>query len=494
MKYRFYFFICGILLFTSCKQEELQSPNILFILIDDMGYKDLGCYGSDFYETPNIDRLAANGLKFMNAYAASAVCSPTRASILTGKNPARHKVSDWTGPANWHPDGPLNTSATAEFIPPEEYTLAEALSDHGYATCYLGKWHLGDGPHLPGNYGFEKVIGAINAGAPPSYFYPYLREGWAKTGWPIQIEDLVEGGNDGEYLTDRLTTEAINFIDTVTRPFLVYLAHYAVHTPLEAKPKLVEKYEQKAREMYPDTTNILIRDRNKTYTRIVQNHAIYGAMIESVDESIGRLVAELEEKEILDNTVIIFTSDNGGYSTSNFPLPVKNQDTIAKLPTSVMPYRMGKGWYYEGGIKIPTIVRWPGVTKEGEVIHERIVSTDFYPTMLDIAGIDLIPDQHKDGVSIVPLLKNSTATLSRKSIFWHYPHYHNSGQTPATAMIRDDFKFIWEYDGNRQFLYHLTEDIHEDHNLVAEQSGRAEEMLLEMKAWLEETGAALPEK
>lgn len=472
---------------------ENKQPNILFILIDDLGFKDLGCYGSDFYETPNIDKLAEKGVKFTNAYSASAVCSPTRASILTGKNPGRLNLTDWTGPEEWHPDGDLKTPKTEEVIPHHENTLAEVMGKHGYTSFYLGKWHLGDGEYLPENYGFDKVTGAINAGAPPSYFHPYLRANWEGTGWPTQIKDLAETGKKGEYLTDRLTTESMNFLDTIgDRPFLLYLAHYAVHTPLEAKPELIEKYRNKAENMYADTVTTMVRERNDSYTRVIQSHAVYGAMIESVDESTGQLMAKLKELNLEDNTIIIFTSDNGGYSTSNFPLPVDTQDTAQVLPTSVMPLRAGKGWYYEGGIKIPAIIHWPGVTKPGSRIDEPIVSTDFFPTFLDMAGIDLMPEQHKDGISFVPLLTGDKEDLGRKAIYWHYPHYHNSGQTPATAMRWGKYKFIQEYDGNRLFLYDLEQDIHEDNNLADKMPGLRDTLLKKLNNWKAEVQAKVP--
>lgn len=475
------------------KHAEKSKPNILFILIDDLGYKDLGCYGSKFYETPHIDKLAKNGVRFTNAYAASAVSSPTRASILTGKNPGRLHLTDWTGPAEWHPKGKLHTPPTEEVMPHNEYTLAEVLGDNGYTSCYLGKWHLGDGLYSPDNYGFDRVIGAINAGAPPSYFYPYFRANWEGTGWPTQISDLAATGKEGEYLTDRLTTEAMNFLDTIgERPFLLYLAHYAVHMPMEGKAKLIEKYRRKAEKIYSDTVTTLVKERNDSYTRVIQSHAVYGAMIESVDESVGNLMTKLDEVELSDNTIVIFTSDNGGYTTSNFPLPVHTPDTAQKLPTSVLPYRAGKGWYYEGGIKIPAIVYWPGVTKANTTVNKLIVSTDFFPAILEMAELDMLPNQHIDGISFAPVLAGEKMDTERDAFFWHYPHYHNSGQTPATVIRKGKYKLIFEYDDENIYLYDLEKDTSEVNNLANHLPQMRDSLLTELENWKTKINAKVP--
>jgi arylsulfatase A len=471
--------------------SQSKQPNILFILIDDLGYHDLSCYGSEFYETPNIDKLAEQGVKFVNAYTTSAVCSPTRASILTGKHPARLHITDWSGPEEWHPDGPLETPEFVENLPHEEYTIAEALKDNGYATCFLGKWHLGPPSHHPDKHGFDISLGATNAGAPPSFFYPYKRDNWEGTGWPKQITDLAQTGKEGEYLTDRLTDEAINFIDTVKDPFFLYLSHYAVHAPLESKFEKAEKYRKKAAAMYEDTINITTEEKNNTTVRIQQSHGVYGGMVESVDESVGRLMAALEEKGLDKNTIVIFTSDNGGYSASNFPLPGQPKD-ISSLPTSVAPLRAGKGWYYEGGIKIPSMIYWPGVTKPGTEITERVTSTDFYPTLMEMTGSTLKQEQPFDGISFVPALKGEK--LNRDKMYWHFPHYHNSGQYPASAIRKGDFKLIYTYDDEKYELYNLADDPSEKNDLSEEEPEKLTELAQLLDKWLKETGAALPEK
>ncbi len=473
------------------QSAHLQKPNILFVLVDDLGYKDLGCYGSDFYETPNIDAFSKQGAIFMNAYTASAICSPTRASILTGKHPARLHFTDWAGPAEWHPTGPLNTPTSEENLPTTEHTIAEALRDNGYATCFLGKWHLGGEGYGPENHGFDLTIGAINAGAPPSFFYPYLRENWEGTGWPIQIEDLVPGGKEGEYLTDRLTTEAIQYMDTVKSPFFVYLSYYAVHAPFEAKPEKIEKYREKAARMYGDTTNILMDEKNKSYTRTQQSHAAYAGMIESLDENTGRLMAALKEKGLDENTIVIFTSDNGGFSTFNFPLPGQTKN-IQAIPTSVLPLRAGKGWYYEGGIKIPSMIRWPGVTQPGDTIFEPVTSTDFYATLLEMTGTKNNVNHPTDGLSFVPVLENNQAHLHRDELYWHFPHYHNSGQYPASAMRDGDFKLIFTYDDENYELYNLKSDPYEEHDLAGRMPQRVEELSAKLNKWIKETGAEVP--
>ena len=472
---------------------QLQKPNILFVLADDLGYKDLGCYGSDFYETPNIDKLSKQGAIFMNAYTASAICSPTRASILTGKHPARLHFTDWAGPAAWHPDGPLNTPASKENLPTLEYTIAEALRDNGYATCYLGKWHLGGEGYAPKDHGFGVTIGAINAGAPPSYFYPYLRENWEGTGWPIQIKDLAETGKEGEYLTDRLTTEAIQYMDTVKSPFFVYFSYYSVHAPFEAKPEKIEKYRKKAAQMYGDTTNILSDEKNQSFTRIQQSHATYAGMIESLDENIGRLMKFLKEKGLDDNTIVVFTSDNGGFSTYNFPLPGEKKNTQT-IPTSVLPLRAGKGWYYEGGIKIPSMIIWPGVTQAGDTILKPVTSTDFYASLIEMAGIKTNVKLSDDGISFVPVLKNNRAQLGRNELFWHFPHYHNSGQYPASAMRSGDFKLIYTYDDEQYELYNLKSDPYEKNNLADSMQDKVEELSEKLNNWIKESGAEIPKK
>jgi arylsulfatase A-like enzyme len=411
---------------------EPTKPNIVFILIDDMGWKDLGCYGSTFYETPNCDKLAAQGMRFTNAYAACPVCSPTRASILTGKYPARLHLTDWLpGRADMASQMLLRPKIN-HFLPLEETTLADALKPLGYTSASIGKWHLGGAPYFPEKHGFDLNIGGNERGSPPSYFYPYKN----KNG--IGVPGL-DGGKEGEYLTDRLTDEAEKFIEmNKDRPFFLYFAHYAVHIPLQAKKDVIDKYRAKAK---PDDA---------------QNNPIYAAMVESVDDSVGRVLKKLDDLMIADRTIVFFMSDNGGLSVKEGP------DTPS---TSNAPLRAGKGYLYEGGVREPMMVRWPGVVKPGGVCDTPVSSIDFYPTILEMAGAKIDSKRVVDGVSLVPLLRQSGG-LTRDALYWHYPHYSNQGGKPGAAVRLGDFKLIEFYEDGRLELYHLKDDIGEERDLA----------------------------
>lgn len=468
-------------LFTSlqgCSGQAGRRPNFVFILIDDMGWTDLGSYGSDLYETPNIDRLASLGMRFTDAYAASAVCSPTRASIMTGKYPARLDITDWIGGSQ---KGMLLPADYEHQLPLEEITLAEALREAGYATGYIGKWHLGDEGYHPEDQGFDLNIGGHAAGQPSSYFWPYRRN--PDTDSYHDVPDLEEG-NEGEYLTDRLTREAVRFIKTNRdRPFLLYLAHYAVHTPIQSRPELTVRYREKIASMpQPEGPDQRTEHDGWGITNLRQDHPAYAGMVHSVDESVGRLMDTLEEVGESENTIIIFMSDNGGLTT---------YARGAGAPTAVLPLRAGKGWYYEGGIREPMIIRWPGMVREGSVCHEPVISTDFYPTMLEMAGLLQMSDQHRDGLTLVPLLKEEGG-LDREALYWHSPHYHGSGNRPAGAIRAGDWKLIeWFEDGSLE-LYNLKEDISEKHDLAGELPERAEAMRAILAAWRDEMDAKMP--
>ncbi len=451
-----------------------QRPNFVFFLIDDLGRQDLGCYGSTFYETPNIDRLAAEGMRFTNAYAACPVCSPTRASIMTGKYPARLGITDWIG-------APQKPTAYREYLPLEEVTIAEALKEAGYVTGYVGKWHLATSgaadrrQYYPDRQGFDINIGGDNSGQPPTYFYPYARGKRA-------LETMPPSGKEGEYLTDRLTDEALKFIEaSKEQPFLLYLAHYAVHTPLESKKDLAQKYEAKAKSVPPPSGPHAQPVYGPYQTRLVQDHAVYAGMVQSVDESVGRVLGRLAELGLEQNTIVIFMSDNGGLST----VPREG-------PTCNLPLRAGKGWLYEGGIREPMIIKWPGVAKAGSICDAPVTSADFYPTMLEMAGLPLRPDQHVDGVSLAGLLRG-TGTLERKAIYWHYPHYHGSGNRPSGAIRAGEYKLIEWYEDGKVELYNLKDDLGERHDLAVTMPQKAAELRQTLHTWRAEVGAKMPE-
>jgi len=433
-------------------------PNVVLILADDLGWMDVGANGSTFYQTPAIDQLARQGVRFTDAYAACAVCTPTRAALLTGRYPARILMTNWTPDGRWNPHSPMREGRFLRDLPLEEITIAEALREAGYRNASIGKWHLGGPPFsMPEHHGFDINLGGSAHGAPGSYFYPY------QGNWNIPTTELAsrwrvfEDGAEGEYLTDRLTDEAVKFIhDHQDRPFFLYLPHYAPHTPIEAKPEMVAKYEAIPR-----------RQR--------QGDPTYAAMVESLDESVGRIMDTLRELNLDQNTVVIFYSDNGGHGRF----------------TNHVPLRGHKGTYWEGGIRVPLIIRWPGVAEAGRVVSEPVTSMDLYPTMLRMAGQPLRPSQHLDGLDLTPLIDGS-GTLNRESLFWHFPHYNNHRETAPSGVIRrGDWKLIETFDPAGFELYNLAEDIGESHNLFAEKPQIARSLLLEMQAWRQEVRAEM---
>lgn len=434
------------------------------MLADDLGWADLGCYGSRFHETPNLDRLAAEGMRFTDAYASCNCCSPTRASILTGKYPARLHVTDWI-PGTSYPWAKLRPPVWRQELPLEERTLAEALQSAGYATAAVGKWHLGREPFAPQRQGFELNVAGNQSGAPGSYFWPYAHDDPSKAkayhGGPVP--DVFAGGLPGEYLTDRLTDEALKFIEhSRDRPFFLYLAHYAVHTPLQGKPELIEKYRGKIKPGNP------------------QNNATYAAMLESLDQSVGRLQEKLASLGIDDRTLVIFTSDNGGYIGYGG----------APGATSNAPLRLGKGSCYEGGHRVPLIVRWPGVVKPGSVCNAPVVSADLYPTILPLAGAagDAAHNSQVDGVDLAPLLKQ-TGKPARDAIYWHYPHYNVAPQSPYAAIRQGDYKLI-EFDEDRRGeLYNLKDDLSETTDLAGKMPELAATLREKLARWRNDVGA-----
>jgi len=459
----------GTLLFVGgAALPAADRPNIVFILADDLGWADLGIYGSTFYETPNLDRLARQGMRFTHAYAASNVCSPTRASILAGKYPVRLGITDWLNGRPDRPDQKLLRPALQTHLPLAEVTFAEALKEAGYRTAFIGKWHLGEAAeHFPEHQGFDINVAGYGKGSPPSYFSPY------------RIPNLADGPT-GESLTDRLTTEALTFMEAAVEkrePFLVYLSHYAVHNPMQAKAETIAKYRNKlARNTVPAGPEF-VTDLGRQ-VRQVQSHATYAAMVESLDDSVGRVMEKLVQLGVDDTTIIVFTSDNGGLSTAE------------GSPTSNLPLRAGKGWAYEGGVREPLIIRWPGTTPSASISTAPVISTDFYPTLLEMAGQAPRPDQHLDGTSLVPALRGGD--LAERPLYWHYPHYSNQGGRPHGAVRLGDFKLIEWYEDLSVELYHLTDDPGEQRDLAAILPDQAARLRDRLHDWRAEVGARMP--
>ncbi|TFG49488.1 MAG: DUF4976 domain-containing protein [Candidatus Brocadiia bacterium] len=441
-------------------EEMKKKLNFVFILIDDMGWKDVGCYGGRFFETPNIDRLAAQGMRFTDGYSACAVCTPTRASIMTGKYPARLHMDGHIRPdLAPYPkgSGKLLNPEFKQWLEPSEVTIAEALKNGGYVSASIGKWHLGEqsGPqYRPQNQGFSRVVLSQHHGD-MEYFYPFVDNGkWPYAG-PLP-------GKPGDYLPDRLTDEAVKFIEeNRDKPFFLYLAHWSVHEPHKAKKDKIAKYEEKKKAQ--GETEI---------------SPVYAAMVESVDESVGRVMAKLEDMNLADSTVVIFMSDNGGL----------------KSATSMSPLRGQKSVYYEGGIRVPFIIKVPGMTKPGSVCHEPVISTDFYPTMLEIAGLPPKPEQHCDGISLVPLLKGSKSGLGRDAIYWHFPLYQARGCTPCSAVRAGDYKLIEYFEDYHVELYNLKEDISESKDLSKTNPDKAGELREILHKWRDEVNATIPKR
>lgn len=466
-----------VIQFLACGAPQKVKPNIVFLLVDDLGWNDLTCYGSTFYETPNIDRLAKAGMRFTDAYAACPVCSPTRASILTGKYPTRLNITDWI-PGSDPQNRPLLGTKDKHELPLSELTIAERLKEAGYQTAFFGKWHLGEPGFFPEDQGFDLNKGGHWAGQPGSYFYPYKSK---RPRWDVPG---LAGGEAGEYLTDRLTAESIQFIESNKKqPFLLYLAYYNVHTPIQAKPALVAKYEEKKAGLSNTNQPNFLIERD-AQSKQKQDNPAYAGMVQSVDESVGNILEKLDSLGLSDNTIIVFTSDNGGLTT----LPTKYTP-----PTSVVPLRAGKGWLYEGGIRVPAIIKWPNEIKANSLCKTPITSTDFYPTILEMADLTSMPNQHADGQSLVPLLKQQES-FSRAALYWHFPHYHGSNNRPSAAIRVGDYKLVeWFEDGSIE-LYNLKKDISESHNLVEEMPEKTASLKNQLHTWQKEIGALMPEK
>ena len=487
---------CSVPMILGAQNVQPQSkPNVIFVMIDDYGWADMGYNGSKFYETPNLDRLASESMQFTDGYATASISSPTRVSLMTGKYTARTGISVWISGYQYNlpkgklsqykmivPEMPLN-------MPLEEVTIAEAMKENGYTTYHIGKWHCADDSlYYPQYQGFDVNIGGWLKGSPNgiqrkqggdgAYFTPYRNP-------------YLPDGPKGEYLTDRLATEAIKLIENTDRnqPFFMYFSFYAVHTPIEAKPEYVEYFREKAQRMGIDTIQPFTTDLDwykkadhKAWhwkERVIQSDAEYAALIYSMDENLGRLLQALKDNGIEENTIVCLLSDNGGLSTAE------------GSPTCNAPLRGGKGWLYEGGIREPYLIKYPKMNIAGKKCSIPVTSVDFYPTILDMAGLPLKPEQHIDGVSLLPILKGDKK-FKRGPIYFHYPHYGGKGDTPAGAVRDGDYKLIEFYEDGHVELYNLKNDISEKNDLSKKKPQLASRLLKELQDWRKACGAKMP--
>ncbi|TWU03344.1 sulfatase [Neorhodopirellula pilleata] len=457
---------------TLSASDELAKPNIVLFFVDDFGARDLSCYGSGLYETPNMDRLAAEGMRFTDAYSAYPRCVPSRVGLLSGKYPARVQFESDQRKGKEH------------HLPLSEVSFGEALKEYGYETCYIGKWHLGHEGGDPGAQGFDTVIHSGSAGATGSFFHPFSVEKGHSVENPIASQE-------GDYLVDRMTDEAVKYIDSAkAKPFLMVMAHYAVHTPIEAPEDITKKYSKKLRKAGVEIGGKnndadFVRDR-QGITKTLQNNPTYAAMIEKTDDSLGRIMRALESAGVANNTVVILTSDHGGLSTRG----LGNKRAVA---TSNAPFRQGKGSIFEGGTRVPLIVKWPNKIEPGTNSSVQVTGTDHYPTMLEITGAPLRPEQHVDGRSYLKALQGET--YQRDAMFWYkwQARPDSTGDTRALSLVDGNFKLVQWIDEDLTELFDLSKDISERTNLADQMPERAESMLQELLE-MEQTVGNLREK
>ncbi|MEL6674307.1 MAG: sulfatase [Bacteroidota bacterium] len=471
------FFLFGAFACQEVTPPPASPPNVILVVVDDLGWQDLSIQGSKKYETPHIDQLAQGGMRFTDAYAACAVCSPSRAALMTGRYPVRYGVTDWIRSRfqggeipedNKNPQGftytedkPLMVPENALWLERREITLAEWLKPAGYTSAHIGKWHLGPDDWYPTRQGFDENYGGCDYGQPPSYFDPYSR--------PEHAHPMIQAGiptltprDSGEYLTDREGDEAVAFIERNAQqgPFFLYLAHYAVHTPIQAKDSLTAAYEAK------------LADKG--------GHASYAAMIASVDEAMGKILATLKKEKLEENTLILFTSDNGGLDQEGWP-------------TDNAPLRSGKGYPYEGGIRVPFIAYWPGTIAAGQESSRLVTGVDVFPTLAEIAGLDLPPETSIDGYSLWTHFKKGAETaVGRGPLFWHFPHYRGRDVAPYSIIREGKWKLIRYYDGTPTELYDLENDLGESRNLATDEINQVRMMETRLDAWLLATSAKVP--
>ncbi len=496
--------ICSLLVVQAFSVLGDRPPNIVFFLVDDLGWSDVGCYGSTFHETPHIDRLAKEGMRFDNAYSTCHVCSPSRASILTGKYPARTDLTEWLGGRPERAYEKLHSAKKLMSLPAEEITLAETLKKHGYATANYGKAHLRVNPKT---YGFDEAI----TGWVRSYFHPFSPQ-YAKT-LPAK---------KGDYYTDKLTDAALDFIErNKDRPFFVHLEHFAVHDPIQGRKDLVAKYRKKLAAMpkpkgpkyilepNPDGPPLtaaelkalekddrleLHQDKRVWWVKQVQDNVEFAGMLEATDQSLGRIRAKLKELGLAENTIVIFTADNGGMSASNQYRGINHPRRVldSRFASSNLPLRGAKGWNYEGGIRVPLIVHWPGQTKANSLSHAMVTGTDFYPTLLEMINLPALPKQHVDGKSFVPALKGKPH--DRGPIYWHFPHYSNHGyQSPGGAIRLGNYKLLEYYENGNVQLFDLEKDLGEQNDLSKAQPETTKKLLKMLQDWRREVDAKMPQ-
>lgn len=466
-----------LVVFFGCSknlQKVNTKPNILFILVDDLGYHDLGVTGSNFYETPNVDKLAQESMMFSQGYAASRVCSPSRASIMTGKFTARHGITDWIGAKigqDWRNRNRFDKLLPANYVqalPKEDITIAEAFKKKGYKTFFAGKWHLGDEGSYPENHGFDINKGGFHSGGPSGGFFA-----------PWQNPKL-KNKKEGENLTIRLAEETANFIKQHKNSyFFAFLSFYAVHAPIQTTETKWQKYRNKADRLGIAESGYKME--RVLPIRQVQDNPIYGGLVETMDDAVGIVLKALKENGLDKNTIVIFTSDNGGVASGD------------NYSTSNLPLRGGKGYQWEGGIREPYFIKTPWLNNAGVTENFPVVQIDLYPTLLDLAGIPLNQNQHKDGISLKPLLEGKELNISRP-LYWHYPHYGNQGGEPSSIIQQDGWKLIYYWEDNRQELFKLPSTEKDDLNVAALYPEITKKLSTQLLSWLEEVGAKYPKK
>ncbi len=448
----------GLLAWGSSDSQTIAAdtkPNVVLILADDLGWADLGCYGSKFHQTPNLDRMAAEGVRFTHAYSACPVCSPTRAAVLTGKYPQRFNLTDWLPGRGDLPAQRLKRPVIRQELPLEAVTLAEILKDAGYVTGHIGKWHLGGAGFGPLQQGFLSNIAGDHTGTPLSYFAPFQRNG--------QFMPGLENAPEGEYLTDRYAAEAEKFLEkNHDKPFFLYLPHNAVHTPLKAPSEATARFAPAAEKLGVGT----------------QRNPVYAAMLASLDGAVGRVLKKLDDLKLSDNTVVIFTSDNGGLATL---------EGMPAAATINSPLREGKGYLYEGGIRVPLLVKWPGRIKPA-INTAAVCSIDLVPTVTELCLGK--PAADVDGVSLSPILQQS-GEIAARDLYWHYPHYANQGSRPGAAVRSGNFKLIEFYETGRRELFNVAQDVGESRNLTADQPALVEELAKKLDAWRKQVDAQM---